>query len=100
MLCELPAGTNWNFDLQWSARVPGLLSASSFDGKVSFYNIESASRASIAGSDFGAALSNQTPLGERRGRGGEGMGGRNGGGGARLGRCTASSRAIASYPLI
>lgn len=40
VLYELPASTNWNFDVQWSARIPGLLSTSSFDGKVQIYNIE------------------------------------------------------------
>ena len=40
VLYELPAGTNWNFDLQWSPGARGLLSTSSFDGTVSIYNIE------------------------------------------------------------
>ncbi|CAI7811825.1 unnamed protein product [Closterium sp. NIES-54] len=63
VLCELPAGTNWNFDLQWSPRVPGLLSASCFDGHVSLYNIESASSKE---SDFGASLANRTPMATSR----------------------------------
>jgi hypothetical protein len=36
----LPAGTNWNFDVHWYPKIPGVISASSFDGKVGFYNIE------------------------------------------------------------
>jgi hypothetical protein len=36
----LPAGNNWNFDVHWYPKIPGVISASSFDGKVGFYNIE------------------------------------------------------------
>ncbi|CAI5946456.1 unnamed protein product, partial [Closterium sp. NIES-65] len=72
VLCELPAGTNWNFDLQWSPRVPGLLSASCFDGHVSLYNIEvrlslyNIKSASSKESDFGASLANRTPMATSR----------------------------------
>lgn len=37
---ELPAGTNWNFDVHWYPRIPGVISASSFDGKIGIYNIK------------------------------------------------------------
>lgn len=40
IVCELPAGTNWNFDVHWYARIPGVISTSSFDGKIGIYNIE------------------------------------------------------------
>jgi hypothetical protein len=40
IVCELPAGTNWNFDVHWYPKMPGVISASSFDGKVGIYNIE------------------------------------------------------------
>jgi hypothetical protein len=36
----LPAGNNWNFDVHCYPKIPGVISASSFDGKVGFYNIE------------------------------------------------------------
>lgn len=39
-MAELPAGTNWNFDVHWYSKIPGVISASSFDGKVGIYNIE------------------------------------------------------------
>lgn len=39
-MAELPAGTNWNFDVHWYSKIPGIISASSFDGKVGIYNIE------------------------------------------------------------
>ena len=37
---ELPAGINWNFDIHWYPKIPGVISASSFDGKIGIYNIE------------------------------------------------------------
>jgi len=37
---ELPAGTNWNFDVHWYPKIPGIISASSFDGKIGIYNIK------------------------------------------------------------
>ncbi|KAK2351558.1 Protein transport protein Sec31B [Trifolium repens] len=37
---ELPAGTNWNFDVHWYSKIPGVISASSFDGKIGIYNIK------------------------------------------------------------
>lgn len=39
-MCELPASTNWNFDVHWYPKIPGVISASSFDGKIGIYNIE------------------------------------------------------------
>lgn len=44
--CELPASANWNFDVQWSPKIPALLSMASFDGNV---NICSASLSSAGG---------------------------------------------------
>ncbi|KAL3683229.1 hypothetical protein R1sor_001251 [Riccia sorocarpa] len=44
ILCEVPARTNWNFDVQWSPRTPGVFSTSSFDGNIGIYNIEACSR--------------------------------------------------------
>jgi protein transport protein SEC31 len=40
VVCELPASSNWNFDVQWSPRIAGVLSTSSYDGRVNLYNIE------------------------------------------------------------
>lgn len=40
IVCELPASTNWNFDVHWYPKVPGVISASSFDVKIGIYNIE------------------------------------------------------------
>ncbi|KAI3510624.1 hypothetical protein L1887_17756 [Cichorium endivia] len=40
IVSELPAGTNWNFDVHRYPKIPGIISASSFDGKVGIYNID------------------------------------------------------------
>lgn len=40
IVSELPAGTNWNFDVHWYPKIPGIISASSFDRKIGIYNIE------------------------------------------------------------
>ncbi|KAF7836110.1 protein transport protein SEC31-like protein B-like [Senna tora] len=54
IVCELPAGTNWNFDVHWYPKIPGVISASSFDGKIGFYNVEGCSRYGVQENDFGA----------------------------------------------
>ncbi|PQQ17145.1 protein transport protein SEC31 homolog B [Prunus yedoensis var. nudiflora] len=53
IVCEVPGGTNWNFDVHWYPKVPGVISASSFDGKIGIYNIEGCSRYGVGESDFG-----------------------------------------------
>lgn len=40
IVSELPAGSNWNFDVHWYPKIPGVISASSFDGKIGIYNVE------------------------------------------------------------
>ncbi|KAL3814781.1 hypothetical protein ACJIZ3_016049 [Penstemon smallii] len=55
IVAELPAGTNWNFDVHWYSKIPGVISASSFDGKIGIYNIEGCGRYGVGESDFGAA---------------------------------------------
>ncbi|CAL0304359.1 unnamed protein product [Lupinus luteus] len=52
--CELPAGTNWNFDVHWYHKIPGVISASSFDGKVGIYNIKACSQYGAGENDFSA----------------------------------------------
>jgi len=56
IVCELPAGANWNFDVQWSPKIPGILSTSSFDGKIGIYNIEACSRNVSGEAEFGGAI--------------------------------------------
>lgn len=41
ILCELPASSNWNFDVQWCPSVPGVFSTASFDGHVAVHNLHS-----------------------------------------------------------
>lgn len=55
IVSELPAGTNWNFDIHWYPKIPGVISASSFDGKIGIYNIEGCSRFGIGENGFGGA---------------------------------------------
>ncbi|XP_058078793.1 protein transport protein SEC31 homolog B-like isoform X2 [Magnolia sinica] len=54
MVCELPASTNWNFDIHWYPKIPGVISASSFDGKIGIYNLEACSR--LTSGEFTGAL--------------------------------------------
>ncbi|KAK4488602.1 hypothetical protein RD792_004368 [Penstemon davidsonii] len=56
IVAELPAGTNWNFDVHWHSKIPGVISASSFDGKIGIYNIEGCGRYGVGESDFGAGI--------------------------------------------
>ncbi|XP_010159295.1 PREDICTED: protein transport protein Sec31A isoform X1 [Eurypyga helias] len=39
VLYELPMNTQWCFDIQWCPRNPAVLSAASFDGRISIYSI-------------------------------------------------------------
>ncbi|TYJ04678.1 hypothetical protein E1A91_A12G108400v1 [Gossypium mustelinum] len=54
IVCELPAGTNWNFDVHWYPKIPGVISASSFDGKIGMYKIEGCCIYGVGEGDFGA----------------------------------------------
>lgn len=56
MICELPASTNWNFDIHWYPKIPGVISASSFDGKIGIYNVEACSRLPSGEGDFTGAI--------------------------------------------
>ncbi|KAL8154970.1 hypothetical protein AgCh_000362 [Apium graveolens] len=53
IVSELPAGTNWNFDVHWYPKIPGVISASSFDGKIGIYNIEACDRIGVGEGDIG-----------------------------------------------
>ncbi|XP_019082805.1 PREDICTED: protein transport protein SEC31 homolog B-like [Camelina sativa] len=55
IVAELPAGSNWNFDVHWYPKIPGVISASSFDGKIGIYNIEGCSRYGAEENNFGTA---------------------------------------------
>jgi protein transport protein SEC31 len=44
IVCELPADTNWNFDAHWYPKIPRVISASSFDGKIGIYNMDWSSK--------------------------------------------------------
>ncbi|XP_024982530.1 protein transport protein SEC31 homolog B-like isoform X2 [Cynara cardunculus var. scolymus] len=55
IVSELPAGSNWNFDVHWYPKLPGVISASSFDGKIGIYNIEACARYGAGDGYFGSA---------------------------------------------
>ncbi|VVB06729.1 unnamed protein product [Arabis nemorensis] len=55
IVAELPAGNNWNFDVHWYPKIPGVISASSFDGKIGIYNIEGCSRYGAEENNYGTA---------------------------------------------
>ncbi|CAN6902684.1 unnamed protein product [Brassica oleracea] len=44
IVAELPTTNNSNFDVHWSPKIPGVVSASSADGNISIYNLEGCSR--------------------------------------------------------
>lgn len=43
VLCELPPSENWTFDVQWSPRLPAILSAASFSGDIQVHSLQDAS---------------------------------------------------------
>ncbi|XP_060542979.1 protein transport protein Sec31A isoform X8 [Pantherophis guttatus] len=47
VLYELPTSTQWCFDVQWCPRNPALLSAASFDGRISVYSVMGGSTDSL-----------------------------------------------------
>lgn len=51
-----PRGSDWNFDIKWSPRIPGLYVASSFDGRLSVNSILAASSAPSVSSETATAL--------------------------------------------
>ncbi|CAN1132534.1 Protein transport protein SEC31 homolog B [Linum perenne] len=58
--CELPSGNNWNFDVHWYPQVPGVIAASSFDGKIGLYNIEGCDHYGIGETDFGTGTASKS----------------------------------------
>ncbi|CAL9106090.1 unnamed protein product [Musa acuminata var. zebrina] len=61
IISELPASTNWNFDIHWYPKIPGVISASSFDVKVGIYNIEACSRYAAVEGEFGVPVRLRAP---------------------------------------
>ncbi|KAL5659583.1 hypothetical protein ACJX0J_032746, partial [Zea mays] len=61
IISELPASANWNFDLHWYRKIPGVIAASSFDGKIGIYNLEF-SGIYAAGDAVGAPARQRAPV--------------------------------------
>ncbi|KAI4382981.1 hypothetical protein MLD38_008868 [Melastoma candidum] len=55
IISELPSGSNWNFDVHWYPKIPGIISASSFDGRIGVYNVEGYGRCGVRENEFDAA---------------------------------------------
>ncbi|XP_072984092.1 protein transport protein SEC31 homolog B-like isoform X1 [Typha latifolia] len=60
IVSELPASTNWNFDIHWYPKIPGVIATSSFDVKIGIYNIEACSQYT-AGEGFGTPARLRAP---------------------------------------
>ncbi|KAL6648128.1 hypothetical protein ACP70R_012352 [Stipagrostis hirtigluma subsp. patula] len=60
IVTEIPTNSNGNFDLQWHRKVPGVLAASSFDGKLGIYNLEFSGRYASAESAFSGSAKSRT----------------------------------------
>ncbi|ONK63576.1 uncharacterized protein A4U43_C07F16680 [Asparagus officinalis] len=61
IVCELPASTNWNFDVHWYPKIPGVISASSFDVKVGIYNIQACNRLTAGDGEFASPAQLRAP---------------------------------------
>lgn len=56
IVSEAPQTANWNFDVKWSPRVPGLYLASSFDGRITVNSLMTTTTASSVSSETANAL--------------------------------------------
>lgn len=56
VVTEAPKSANWNFDVKWSPRIPGLYLSSSFDGRLNVNSIMTASTAPSVSSETANAL--------------------------------------------
>lgn len=56
IVVDSPATADWDFDVKWSPRIPGLYLASSFEGRISVNSILSASSAPSVSSETANAL--------------------------------------------
>lgn len=65
VLCEVESGADpsiWNFDVQWSPRIPAILSTCSLEGKVSIYALQDVcERTAVDDVNFGATQVQSTP---------------------------------------
>ncbi|GAB2289001.1 hypothetical protein Dimus_023304 [Dionaea muscipula] len=55
IVSEFPASSNSIFDIHWYPKIPGVISTSSYEGKIDLYNVEACSRYGVGETDFGAA---------------------------------------------
>ncbi|KAF2984347.1 hypothetical protein EK904_000735, partial [Melospiza melodia maxima] len=72
VLYELPTNTQWCFDIQWCPRNPAVLSAASFDGRISVYSIMGGSADGLRQKQVDQVVK----IVQNRDRKGEGFGGK------------------------
>ncbi|KAI4883950.1 hypothetical protein NFI96_027632 [Prochilodus magdalenae] len=66
ILYELPTSSQWCFDIQWCPKNPALLSAASFDGRISIYSIMGGNNDvvnSAADDQLSSSFGNMDPFG-------------------------------------
>ncbi len=69
VISELPASANWNFDVQWSKTTPGILSTSSFDGKITLHNLQKAGATAQGSADAHGVSSDFSELAHQQSAG-------------------------------
>ncbi|VAH42953.1 unnamed protein product [Triticum turgidum subsp. durum] len=55
IISELPTSSNGNFDIHWYRKIPGVVAASSYDGKIGVHNLEFSSLYAAGDSTVGAS---------------------------------------------
>ncbi|XP_072514148.1 protein transport protein Sec31A isoform X10 [Salminus brasiliensis] len=66
ILYELPTSSQWCFDIQWCPRNPAVLSAASFDGRISIYSIMGGSNDAVntaQADQISSSFGNMDPFG-------------------------------------
>uniref|UniRef100_A0A3B1JD00 Protein transport protein Sec31A n=1 Tax=Astyanax mexicanus TaxID=7994 RepID=A0A3B1JD00_ASTMX len=66
VLYELPTSSQWCFDIQWCPRNPAVLSAASFDGRISIYSIMGGSNDAVntaQADQLSSSFGNMDPFG-------------------------------------
>ncbi|XP_051213974.1 protein transport protein SEC31 homolog B [Lolium perenne] len=61
IISELPTSSNGNFDIHWYRKIPGVVAASSFDGKIGVHNLEFSGLYAAGDSAVGASARPRAP---------------------------------------
>ncbi|GAB2232766.1 hypothetical protein Drorol1_Dr00011820 [Drosera rotundifolia] len=55
IVSEFPMSSNSTFDIHWYPKIPGVVSTSSYEGKIGLYNVEACSKYGVGEADIHAA---------------------------------------------